>query len=320
MEIMILIFSHSYENHLILPHSYIEWNGDPYKANIHIDAQYTASRVSLNDLVSNQGTNISGTIKGYRGDVYVIAELRGKLSKPDIHFRLDFPPNSSIKNDNDFALFLNRLQSDDNEMLKQVTYLIVFSSFAPYGEANTNTNVTSLGLNTISQKLTAELNKLLSNVLYKLTGDKSLQFDIGTSTYSSSTLLNNGVGTSSGAKLDRQTVNLKVNQSLLNGKIIVTFGGDLDFNLTSTAAQTGNFQWLPDISIQVVLSKDRKLRAVIFNKSSLDVNGSAIGRRTRQGVSISYTRDFERLFGGKTKQEPKLQTLSELDSTLSGSR
>ncbi|MGI8951781.1 MAG: translocation/assembly module TamB domain-containing protein [Chitinophagaceae bacterium] len=301
--------------------SYIEWNGDPYKANIHVDAQYTASRVSLNDLISNQGTNLSGTIKGYRGDVYVIAELRGKLDKPDIHFRLDFPANSSVKNDHDFVLFLNRLQSDDNEMLKQVTYLIVFDAFAPYGQAATNTTATSLGLNTISQKITAELNKLLSNVLYKLTGDKSLQFDIGTSTYSSSTLLYNGVGTNSSNKLDRQSVNLKINQSLLNGKIIVTFGGDLDFNLSSAAAQTGTFQWLPDISIQIVLSKDRKLRAVIFNKSSLDVNtsssGAAIGRRTRQGVSISYTKDFEKLFENKAKPSPQISSTSD-SSKLSG--
>ncbi len=288
--------------------NYIEWNGDPYNANLHIDAQYTASRVSLNDLVGSQSqTGINSTVKGYRGDVYVVAELRGKLTKPNIDFRLDFPPNSAIKNDNDFALFLNRLQSDDNEMLKQVTYLIVFGSFAPYGEARTGTNVTSIGLNTISQKLTAELNKLVSNLLFKITGDKSLQLDVATSTYSSASLIGNGVGISSN-KLDRQTVNLKVNQSLLDGKIIVTFGGDLDFNLSNSAAtQAGNFQWLPDISVQIVLTKDRKLRAVIFNKSSLNVNSNAaIGRQNRQGVSISYTRDFEKLFGDRPKDTIKI--------------
>jgi hypothetical protein len=51
---------------------------------------------------------------------------------------------------------------------------------------------------------------------------------------------------------------------------------------------------LPDISVQFILSKDRKLRAIVFNRSSLDVGQTEgiIGRRTRQGVSISYSFDF----------------------------
>ena len=123
----------------LLPDSYIEWNGDPYDADIHIDAQYTAERVSINDLISNQSAtnsvdNAFSNVSGYRGDVYVIAQLREKLTQPKISFRLDFPQGSAIKSDNNFNLFLARLQSDDNEMLKQVTYLIVFNSFAPYGE------------------------------------------------------------------------------------------------------------------------------------------------------------------------------------------
>jgi hypothetical protein len=296
---------------LLLPDAgnFIEWTGNPYDANLHIDAQYTAEGVTLNELLSNQALNLStssGSLRGYRGQVYVIADLRGKLSRPDIGFKIDFPPTSVIKNDNDLMLLMNRLQSDDNEMLKQVTYLIVFSSFASYGEARTSANVTSLGLNTISQKVTSELNKLVSNFLVKLTGDKSLQFDVGTSVYSSSSLFGGqDVGTS---KVDRQNVNLKINKSLLDGKLIITFGGDFDFNLSNAqAAQTGNFQWLPDIRVEIVLSNDRKLRAVVFNKSSLDVNSgvnaSGLGRRNRQGVSISYTRDFEKIFGTKPKDQ-----------------
>jgi hypothetical protein len=72
--------------------NYIEWNGDPFKAELHIDAQYTAERVTLNDLIGKN--SFSGSVKGYRGDVYVIAILRNELSRPDIKFRLDFPQGS----------------------------------------------------------------------------------------------------------------------------------------------------------------------------------------------------------------------------------
>ena len=293
----------------LLPDGYIEWNGDPYDADIHIDAQYTAEHVSINDLISNQSTSNSNNfrdIAGYRGDVFVIAQLRDKLTHPKISFKLDFPQGSVIKNNNDFNLFLSRLQSDDNEMLKQVTYLIVFGSFAPYGEASTSTSAYSLGLNTISQKLTSEINKIVGNLLYKITGNKNLQLDIGAATYSSSSYFGGYTG-----NLDRQQVNLKINQSILDGKIIITFGGDLDFGISNTASATNNFQWLPDVSVQIILSKDRKLRAVIFNRSSLSVASSGgaslgtLGRSNRQGVSLSYIKDFEKLsdfFKGNKKQ------------------
>jgi hypothetical protein len=72
-------------------------------------------------------------------------------------------------------------------------------------------------------------------------------------------------------------------------------GGDLDFNVRSTTnIQNDNLQWLPDLNIEFILTRDRKLRAIVFNRNSLDINGSSLGRRNRQGVSISYRKDFEK--------------------------
>jgi hypothetical protein len=74
-------------------------------------------------------------------------------------------------------------------------------------------------------------------------------------------------------------------------------GGDLDFNVrSSTNIQNDNLQWLPDLNIEFILTRDRKLRAIVFNRNSLDINGSSLGRRNRQGVSISYRKDFEKFF------------------------
>ncbi len=286
--------------------NYIEWNGDPFQAELHIDAQYTAERVSISDLI---GTNtFSGSVKGYRGDVYVIASLRNQLSKPDIKFKLDFPQGSPIKNDNDFAVFLARIERDENEMLKQVSFLIVFGSFAPTGQTGGTSSgvnpysLSSIGFNSLSQLLTKEVNKAVSGLLYKLTKDKSLRFDMGTSVYSSSSFIgNNGSEVqASSNRLDRSRVNLKLGKAFYNNNIIVTFGGDLDFNLgASSSVQSGNLQWLPDVTIEFVLTTDRKLRAIVFSKNSLDISGSSFGRINRQGVSISYRQDFEKLFGTK---------------------
>ena len=278
--------------------NYIEWTGNPNEADIHIDAKYTAERVSLNDLVGS--ANFSNAVKGYRGSVYVIAALRNKLAQPEIKFSLAFPQGNPISSDNEFSQFITRLERDDNEILKQVSFLIVFNSFAPVSFSNSNNNsaysVTTIGINTISQLLTKEINKSIGNLLNKVTGDKSLRFDIGSSVYNSGNLLDpTGAGIAINAnKVDRTRVNLKLGRSFLNDKIVVNVGGDLDFNVRNTSTiQNSDLQWLPDVNVEFILSKDKKLRAILFNRNSLDINGSALGKRNRQGVSISYRKDFD---------------------------
>jgi len=290
--------------------NYIEWTGDPMNADIKIDAQYTADNVSINDLINTQSLGINSASKVYRGPVYVIASLTDKLSKPTIHFKLDFPQGSPMKSDPVFAEFVNKIENDDNEMLKQVTYLIVFNMFAPYGQNNGagTINAKELGVNTVSQMITNQLNKSLSNLLFNLTHDKSLHFDVGTSVYSSSSLFSQsqGVPASGNNDLDRSRVNVKLSYSFFNDKVAISFGGDFDFGLNA-AAQSGNFQWLPDLNVAYYITKDKKLRAIIFSKNSLDVNGSALGKQKRTGIGLSYSRDFEKIFGNK-KEEIRINT------------
>ena len=278
--------------------NYIEWTGDPLNAEIHVDARYTAERVSLNELVGS--ANFSNAVRTYRGNVFVIAALRNKLSSPSIKFSLAFPQGNPISSDNEFSQFISRLERDDNEILKQVSFLIVFNAFAPVSFSNNNTSnaytATSIGINTISQLLAKEINKSITGFLTKVTGDKSLRFDVGSNVYNSGNLLDpTGGGIALNAnRIDRQRVNLKLGRSFLNDKIILNIGGDLDFNIRNTTTiQNGNFQWLPDLNIEFILTRNRKLRAIVFNRNSLDINGSNMGRRNRQGISISYRKDFD---------------------------
>ncbi|MCA6486432.1 MAG: translocation/assembly module TamB domain-containing protein [Chitinophagaceae bacterium] len=281
--------------------NYIEWTGDPYKADLQIDAQYLAERVSLSDLVSS--LNMSGTVKGYRGDVYVIAMLRNQLSAPDIRFKIDFPQGSPVKTDNEFNAFLKRLERDQNEILKQVAFLIALNSFAPADVNAGGTNpysITSLVGNTISQAVTRAVNKIFSNFLYSVFKDKSLRFDMGSSVYSSSSLTAPGAGVTADNRLDRTRVDLRLAYAFNNDNIIVTVGSDIDINLGSAASvQSSNTQWLPNLNIEFVLSKDKKLRLIIFNKTTLDVS---FGRRNRQGISISYRKDFDKLVADKPRE------------------
>ncbi len=291
--------------------NYIEWNGDPYNATIRIDAQYTATRVSIADLISNQQVSgLNSNTKSFRDDVYVVAHLRDKLVKPSITFSLDFPQNNPVKNDPVFSEFISRIESDQNEMLAQATSLIVFNSFAPYGKGflgeGNNNAINMLGVNTITQLLTKQVNKAVTGFLYKLTKDKSIRFDIGASAYSNSSIIDQatGITASNNGRIDRSVVNFKFGKSFFNDKLIVNLGGDFDFSLNNSSNITnGNFQWLPDFNVEYILTGDntskQRLSLIGFSKNSLELNAGSLGRRSRQGLSITYKRDFERLFGNK---------------------
>lgn len=280
--------------------NYIEWTGDPYAAEIHVDALYTTPEaVNLTDLIGNKLSLASQTSQ-YRNKINVIASLRDKLTAPKIEFRLEFP---GMQNDPVFTEFLTKLQNDPNEMNKQVTYLLVFGSFAPYGEGRAVTeNLYNFAYKGLSGIINRQVNNIVNNLLYQITGDRSWKVDVTTSFYNSSALLGSSpVGNSlaSLSKLDRTNVDLKLAKSFLNGSIILNVGGNFDFGIggNNAALQTKTLQWLPDWNIEFILSRKKQLKMIVFQRNSLDINtsnsSSSLGRRNRYGISLSYSKEFD---------------------------
>lgn len=277
--------------------NYIEWaTGDPMGATLNIDAIYPAKNVRFSDLNgSSNRFSLTKSTANYKGDINVIAALRGKLAKPDIGFKLDFPAGSTIKNDPSATIIIDGINNnqDRSELLKQVTYLIIFNQFAPYGEGKGSRNPTAdLAVNTVSELLSREMGKILSNVLYQITGDRSIQVDFSTSVYNSADLSNGNVNATNG--YDRTRLNFKIGKSFANNRIIINVGSDFDFSVRNSAVNT--FQFLPDISVEFILSANRKLRAILFKKDNLELGT----RQNRAGASISFRQDLEKLFGKNT--------------------
>ncbi len=115
--------------------NFIEWTGDPLDATLNIKAIFVANNVSMRDLAGsdNGGNNsiLDQDARNAKGDVNVIAKINGKLSKPDFDFDIEFPQSNSMRNNLTAADMLRRIREDNTEKLRQVTYLLVFKSFAP---------------------------------------------------------------------------------------------------------------------------------------------------------------------------------------------
>ncbi|RZK45878.1 MAG: hypothetical protein EOO94_03660, partial [Pedobacter sp.] len=275
--------------------NYISWSGDPGDATIKVEAEYEAENVRFSDLRSplTLSTNLNDNVRSYRGKVLVVANLTEKLSHPDIAFRIELPSGSPLANDPGAALVLQSIQNDENELNKQVAFLIVLNTFGPVSTTSqaslANTAFEGIVVNTISGVLSNTLSNQFSNAFQKIFNDKSLQVNFNAQLYNGSNFI---AANTNSLNIDRTNLNFSFGYSLLNERLTFTFGSALDFGLTSQQVQaTRNLQFLPDITAEWKIRPDGKLLLTFFYRDSYNYLSGVGARQNRSGASISYRRE-----------------------------
>lgn len=289
--------------------SYIRWDGDPNLAEINIKARYTANDVKLSSLYAEQGQTTDpelGRLKTERTDIDVLCTLKGSLDKPDIHFDIALSANSDVKNNQRLLGDLQRINNDDNEKNKQVAYLIVFRSFAPIGQYNVlQTDATTFAFNTISEYISGYLTSSLKTLLYGIFKDPSLSVNFN---YTRASIDPTGTSSGTTVNLTRDNISLQFIKSLLNDKLVITFGSDFNFVSSGSQpvlnAESTNFLFLPDITAEYKITPDGKFRVSCFYRSNFDAL-STNGKRNRAGGSISFRTEFDSEHIRKKKMEMK---------------
>ena len=165
--------------------NFIEWNGDPYDATVHLEAIYTTpNQVSFAPLANTLFSTGTLNVAGIRDYVSVLATLTGNLFQPNFSFKLEFPNNNVIYSKPEFTLALQQMQNNTNELNKQVTYLIVFNSFAPFENSTTNYNpFGEFTYSTISGLLFGKVNEELNKILSKVLKNNKYTFNVTGSLY-----------------------------------------------------------------------------------------------------------------------------------------
>ena len=306
--------------------NYISWAGGAYDATIHIDAIYTAQNVSFAPLV-NSGLFETGVVDaGARDDVNVLATLTGNLFRPNFDFKLDFPNTNNTYNRPEFQLAIQQIQKNQNELNKQVAYLIVFNSFAPYENLTGANPFGELTYNTLSSLLFGKVNEQLNRILSKILPSNST-FSVTGSLYNREALSTNSQ--SQGSFMPNQSnINVGLALPLFNERAHINLGGTFDVPLQADYQTT--LRLFPDVSLELLLNKTGSIKATFFYKQSVDYMsatsspGAGIAPK-RYGASISYGREFDRigeLFGKKQPRPIKITGDSTqkpaVDSTISG--
>ena len=289
--------------------NYIRWNGDPNKATIHFDAQYTAEKVSFTPLASLFNDPRLQTL---RDDVYVIVTMSGELFKPNFNFQLEFPPSSIATSDPILPQNIQQIENTPNELNRQVTYLIVFNSFAPVtgpGSGGSVTAATSSGgipnainelaYNTISSLLFNELNKQFSSILSQIFKDDKLKVILSGSVYNRNLFQSN---VNNNFNINTGNINVTLSRAIFNGRLIITAGSTLDIPLQNQTSLEQKFQFLPDVSTDWLINSTGTLRASFFYRQNLDFIGSAganlpatTTKTSRTGAGIAYRKEFNHL-------------------------
>ncbi len=279
----------------IVAGSSINWNGDPYLAQINIDAKYNASNVDMQ--------NLSSSLR-QKGSLSIIAHLKGVLNKPDISF--DFQLGKDVRSDFIAEKKLDDLKNDKNEQLKQVASLLLLNTFTTDNSSFlTGDNTLGVAANTIGKILSNALTTTFSKFLQKALNDNTIStyFDVN-----SSLDLKNTASQLQGA------IKVGLTKTYLNNRLIISLGGNFDINNPYLA--NTNLLLTPDFTAEWLLSKDGKLRIVGFRRTNIDYT---FGQRNRQGISLAYKSDFDRfsdLFGpSEEKRRKRLAAKLQEDNT-----
>ncbi len=288
--------------------NYIEWTGDPYDADIQFNAIYRAENVSFAPLVTGLSITGNSNLTRYRGDVNVITRMTGKLFQPTFNFQLEFPEGlyNSIDQTTAFSLQqgIKQIESNQNEINKQVTYLIVTNSFAPY--ESSQTSYSRLGnefiYSTISGLIFDVVNRRLNQLLSGILRNNDLTVNFTGSLYNSNLIDQNSNGF-----INQSNLNITVGKALFNERIIVTLGGSFDVPIGLDANIEQNIQLFPDVNVEFLINKTGTVRATVFYRQSPDLltASSQTGslRSRRAGVNLAYRKEInslsEPLFGRK---------------------
>ncbi len=259
--------------------STIIWNGDPYNAEISIDARYLV-RASPIDLMADQISGMNEADQnGYkqRYPFLVLLKLRGKILQPEISFEIQLPPDEKGILSGAVNQKLSMLNEDESALNKQVFALLVLGRFIQENPLQTEYGGTStLVRATVGKFLSHQLNQWSSKVLPGV----DLNFDI--QSYNEF---------QSGEAQGRTQVDIGLKKQLFDERLSIQLGGSVDVE-GEKARQNSASNITSDVDVEYKLTKDGRYRLKGFRHNQYE--GVIEGQLVETGAGIIYIRDFNK--------------------------
>ncbi len=272
----------------ILPGSHISWTGDPYAANLDIQAIYRqmASLTPILKIDKEEADANPEVSRKY--PAFVELDIQNDLRYPEIDFDIeleDYPKNAVVNGislETQWTAFKNKLNSDEQELKRQVFSLIILKNFSAEDAFNVGGSVGRSVSEFISNQISYWITQFDENLV--------IDVDLG--------------------DLDQEAFNtfqLRMSYSFMDGRLRVTRdGGFTDQNSNADVASV-----LGDWSVEYLLTPDGKYRAKIYNKTNFNtLNPNYRSTSTTTGFSLMHTQSFDEvreLFNNARKKSRQKQ-------------
>lgn len=297
--------------------SVIKWNGDIADADLDVSA-YAQIKARLYDLIIGEVDRLNLAQSEIRDAqimqmVNVQMNMKGSLKEPEFGFKLDLAENRSVGT---YAYQkLQRINSDDKELLNQVASLLLLEQFVPPEGISNSNAVTSGTINNMSELVSSAASSQITNFANKILGMEDLYIGLRYKNYN---LADNSQPANGISYLNRNEAGVNLRKNFFNDRLIVEVGGVYDWGRNNAQSDlTTNFAG--DFRVQYLLSEDGRVRFNVFRTSNYDALFSQlIGR---QGVGLSYRKSFNGLRDllrskEKTKKEAEEKMQDQRQQTL----
>jgi hypothetical protein len=264
--------------------SSLTWFGSPYEADVDITAMYTV-KASVLELIQDQLAGISQEERNkYKQElpIQVYLMMKGKLLKPDIHFRLDLPPEQRGVLSGSVYAKLNELNGQESELNKQVFALLVLSRFVPenpLASSGGTGGLSDFARSSGSQILSSQLNRLSEQYI------AGANLNVGLDSYQ-----DYSTGTAEG----RTQLKLALSKQLFDERVTVQVGGNVDLEGRRSQENSLN-NFAGDLKVLYKLTEDGRWQLQVFRQNSYE--GAIDGDITKTGVGVVFMIDFDKLFG-----------------------
>lgn len=265
------------------PGSMVEFNGNPFDANIHLICHHTINSVPLSDLTATTAFSQNNKVK-----VVCILDITGKLGNMDFKFDMDFPNvNEEVR-----QLARSMINSEE-EMNTQIVYLLGVGRFYPneYARANGGNNSGQAVNSLLSSTLSGQINQMLNSII------------------GNNTNWNFGSSLTTGEKgWDDLDVEGILSGRLLDERLLINGAfGYRDNTLTNQANFIGDFEvkWRMNPKGTLYVKAYNQTNDRYFTKATLNT----------QGIGLLWTHDFETLRKRmkekeKQKKHPRKEKIS----------
>lgn len=254
--------------------SSIVWTGEPTEANVNLTALYEVNAAPI-DLL-NEPDNVQAKTK-LPFQVYLM--MTGELMKPIIKFKIDLPENERGALGGQVYTKVQRINTDEGELNKQVFALLVLERFIadnPFQSlAGGGVNVSSIARSSVSKLLTEQLNNLASDLI------KGVDINFG---------VNSSEDYSSGKMEQKTDLEIGLSKKLLSDRLIVTVGSS--FGLEGTPQGQNSSNIAGNVNIEYLLSRDGRYRLRAYRRNQNE--GVIEGQIIETGLGFALVVDYNK--------------------------